>query len=136
MEGEGPILLDQLNCNGSESRLIDCNRNAIGINDCSHSEDVGLICSPTFVTPTPVENGTFPTSSPTTSLCSEGATEQIYQTTVFRSYQENGDVFQIIEYEFNYCYNGVYGRLCAADWGTAEANVLCREFGNYDYGEI
>lgn len=135
MEGENLILLDNVNCNGSESRLIDCSRNAIGENDCSHSEDVGLFCSRTLSTPTPIGNGTFPTSPPTTSFCSEGSTQQIYEATVFSSYQVNGEVYSVIEYEFNYCYNGVYGRLCAVDWGTPEASVLCNEFGNYNYGE-
>lgn len=134
-EGGDPILLDQVNCTGSESRLIDCSRNVIGDHDCSHSEDVGLFCSSTFSTPTPTENGTFPTSPPTTSFCSEGSTEQIYEATVFNSYQQNGEVYQVVEYEFNYCYNGAYSRLCAVGWGTLEASVLCKEFGNYDYGK-
>ena len=42
--GTGPILLDQVVCNGTESRLIDCPANAIGTNDCSHSEDAAVRC--------------------------------------------------------------------------------------------
>ncbi|XP_064388501.1 neurotrypsin-like [Halichondria panicea] len=37
--------LDELRCSGTESRLIDCPANAIGFGDCSHSEDVALICT-------------------------------------------------------------------------------------------
>ncbi len=39
------IWLDELRCLGSESRLIDCPANTIGIHDCEHSEDVTLVCS-------------------------------------------------------------------------------------------
>ena len=124
MEGSGPIFLDQVSCAGSETRLIDCNLiNEIGINDCNHSEDVGLECS----------DGNFTTSPP--NVCFEGQIEQNYEGITYNSYDQNGDTYQIIEYEFNYCSNGVYGRLCAADWDDTEANVLCREFGNYDNSE-
>ena len=39
------IWLDELRCRGTESRLVDCPRNAFGvITSCSHLEDVGLTC--------------------------------------------------------------------------------------------
>ncbi len=37
--------LDELRCRGTESRLIDCPANTIGDEDCSHLEDVALVCS-------------------------------------------------------------------------------------------
>ena len=44
-QGEGPILLDDLICTGSESRLVDCSHEPIGHYDyCSHSDDAGLGC--------------------------------------------------------------------------------------------
>ncbi|XP_064388351.1 soluble scavenger receptor cysteine-rich domain-containing protein SSC5D-like [Halichondria panicea] len=39
-----PIWLDELGCLGTESKLINCSANAIGVEDCSHFEDVGLVC--------------------------------------------------------------------------------------------
>ena len=44
--GLGPILFDNLMCTGLESRLIDCVHNGIGIEDCTHFEDAGVICLP------------------------------------------------------------------------------------------
>ena len=32
-------------CSGSESRLIDCSHAGIGLDNCDHSEDVGITCT-------------------------------------------------------------------------------------------
>jgi hypothetical protein len=38
------IWLDDVVCIGTESRLIDCTNSGIGVENCDHSEDVGVIC--------------------------------------------------------------------------------------------
>ena len=38
------IWLDNVRCRGTESRLIDCPRNALGRHNCVHSEDAGVNC--------------------------------------------------------------------------------------------
>ena len=42
--GTGRILLDNLLCNGRETRLIDCPHNGIGVHNCVHSKDAGIKC--------------------------------------------------------------------------------------------
>ncbi len=39
-----PTWLDEVDCVGTENRLIDCPANAFGVEDCDHSQDVGLVC--------------------------------------------------------------------------------------------
>ena len=40
-----PIFLDELNCEGHESMLLECDRfSPIGLHSCDHSQDVGIIC--------------------------------------------------------------------------------------------
>ena len=45
-QGSGSIVLDNVRCTGSEPTLLTCRSNPIGINNCDHSEDVGVICQP------------------------------------------------------------------------------------------
>ena len=42
--GSGPTWLDGVYCSGREDRLVDCEHAPWGDEDCSHSEDIGLIC--------------------------------------------------------------------------------------------
>ena len=41
-----PILLDNVNCNGSEAFIWDCPNEGIGEHNCAHNEDVHLLCVP------------------------------------------------------------------------------------------
>ncbi|KAG9264042.1 deleted in malignant brain tumors 1 protein isoform X1, partial [Astyanax mexicanus] len=47
-EGNGPVLLDDVGCSGRESNLRSCSHGGFGKNNCSHSEDAGVICSAVF----------------------------------------------------------------------------------------
>lgn len=44
--GSGPILLDDVSCTGKEPSLLLCNRREWLRHDCTHHEDVNLVCSP------------------------------------------------------------------------------------------
>ncbi|XP_044037250.1 galectin-3-binding protein A-like [Siniperca chuatsi] len=43
-QASGPIWLDDMICKGTEDQLLTCVFKAWGVTDCSHKEDVGVIC--------------------------------------------------------------------------------------------
>ena len=42
--GASQIWLDNVDCNGTETRLIDCPANELGVHNCGHNEDAGVKC--------------------------------------------------------------------------------------------
>ena len=46
-DGTGQIWLDNVSCQGTETRLIDCPASPLGSHDCGHTEDAGVRCGST-----------------------------------------------------------------------------------------
>ncbi|XP_034613330.1 uncharacterized protein LOC117870330 isoform X9 [Trachemys scripta elegans] len=44
-QGSDRIWLDNVNCTGTEVALSDCRARPWGVNNCTHGEDVGVVCS-------------------------------------------------------------------------------------------
>lgn len=43
-QGYGPILMDNVGCSGSETKLVNCPYNSQSVKYDSHLEDVGVHC--------------------------------------------------------------------------------------------
>ena len=42
--GSGDVFLDNVECNGTEQQLTECEYNGIGIDQFNHVEDAGVAC--------------------------------------------------------------------------------------------
>ena len=42
--GQGPIGLDDVNCNGHESELTQCGHRGLWTHNCGHQQDAGVVC--------------------------------------------------------------------------------------------
>lgn len=47
-QGTGPILIDDVACTGTETRLISCTHTPIGTHNCIHFEDASVRCPAPF----------------------------------------------------------------------------------------
>ena len=43
-----PILMDDVECNGTETSIVDCVYGGFGQHDCTHGEDAGVDCNSGF----------------------------------------------------------------------------------------
>jgi len=61
MDGTGEIWLDDIECNGTEDRLIECLNGGLGMHNCNHSQDAGVVCAGTTCTTGDIrlQGGTF-----------------------------------------------------------------------------
>lgn len=55
--GSGPISMDNVECDGTETSLLACTH--LGSHNCQHQEDVGIVCQPQGVSNLPYSNPTF-----------------------------------------------------------------------------
>uniref|UniRef100_A0A8C9FDA3 Deleted in malignant brain tumors 1 protein n=1 Tax=Pavo cristatus TaxID=9049 RepID=A0A8C9FDA3_PAVCR len=76
-EGTGDILMDDVKCTGDESFLVQCSHRELGVHDCLHKEDAGVICTGPVDLTTPgttvalIESTTAETSAPAGSTTPE-----------------------------------------------------------------
>ncbi|KAL7383918.1 hypothetical protein ABVT39_020605 [Epinephelus coioides] len=105
-EGRGLILLDEVQCRGTEASLLACSHSEWGQHDCSHSEDVGVRCERRGDTNEIPD--LLPSIGPLVRL-------------VAGESRKEGRVEVFI--------NGQWGSVCDDGWNDVNAAVVCRQMG-------
>ena len=119
-QGTGPILLDNLGCSGSESRLVDCSYDSHTA-DCSHSEDAGIRCRPCKC---PMYSQYF----------------LRFQKCLHKDSCDDGELRLVgglspSEGQVEMCLGRRWGSVNDDIWSTADIEVVCRQFG-YTQGTL
>ncbi|XP_069121040.1 uncharacterized protein [Argopecten irradians] len=113
--GSGPIWLDNLACDGTEQTLSQCQANNLGVHDCDHNSDAGVICdNPSAVTPGPTTTRAPPTAQP--SNCSSNTDPNIR---IIGPTGMTGVGFVEVRN------NNVWGSVCDDHWDILNARVVC-----------
>ncbi|XP_069120537.1 scavenger receptor cysteine-rich domain-containing group B protein-like [Argopecten irradians] len=104
--GEEPTWLDDVRCDGSETRIQECRSSPWGNENCNHGEDAGVVCTdPSQPT----------TAAPPVSLRLAGG------------YSNSSGRLEVY-------HDGVWGTVCDDDFDSRDVRVACRQLGFSDNG--
>ena len=131
--GVGQIWLDNVNCAGTETRLIDCPANALGTHNCVHGEDAGVTCQP-------IELSVY-------NLWPLHCLDKFFFSLLVSSILDifadcTANSIRLVDGITNMtgrleiCHNGIWGTVCDDFFTQPSANVVCRQLGFRPSGEL
>ncbi|XP_062615393.1 uncharacterized protein LOC134277123 [Saccostrea cucullata] len=151
-EGTGPILLDDVDCLGSETDIGQCKHRGWKVHNCQHLEDVSIRCSPkedpstifsTTLTTNPRESTLQSTTPPATTTTTTPIMITTKDTDTTSITEISNKTIRLVggatpyEGRVEVYYNGEWGTVCddglensgQGNWNNSFSKVICRSLG-------
>ncbi|CAG2242006.1 unnamed protein product [Mytilus edulis] len=116
-DGTGKTWLDNLECTGTENRLAECKHAGWGVENCQHSEDVGIECG----------NEEFLVAY--TASCIDLGSENYHKLAIEMFFMSSKGDIRLISRRLEIFHNGTWGTICDDYFDDIDAQVACRQLG-------
>uniref|UniRef100_A0A6Q2X3N2 Lysyl oxidase homolog n=1 Tax=Esox lucius TaxID=8010 RepID=A0A6Q2X3N2_ESOLU len=115
-KGEGRIWFDNVQCTGKEKTLALCTSNGIGVSDCKHTEDVGVVCS----------DKRIPGFKFINTISLNIQVEDVRIRAILSSYRKR---IPVTEGYVEVKDGGKWKQICDMEWTKHNSRVICGMFG-------